>query len=136
MNEIWIILTVRLPRSGKSTWAKKQGFPIVNPDSIRLALHGKRFIPESEDFVWAITYVMIRSLILAGHQRVIVDATHTTEKRRKPYFNKFLDCVIKTKVFDTSKKECIERAKKINDEEIIPVIERMANQFEECESDF
>ena len=38
-----IIVTVGLPRSGKTTWAREQGYPIVNPDSIRLSLHGKRF---------------------------------------------------------------------------------------------
>ncbi len=30
-----LILTVGLPRSGKTTWALEQGWPIVNPDSIR-----------------------------------------------------------------------------------------------------
>jgi len=37
-----LILTVGLPRSGKSTWAAKKGFPIVSPDAIRLAMHGMR----------------------------------------------------------------------------------------------
>src|SRR5690554_6874569 len=31
-----LICTVGLPRSGKTTWARKQSYPIVNPDSIRL----------------------------------------------------------------------------------------------------
>ena len=35
-----LIVMVGLPRSGKTTWARKQGYPIVNPDSIRLAFHG------------------------------------------------------------------------------------------------
>lgn len=42
-----LILTIGLPRSGKSTWAKQQGCPVVNPDSIRLALHGKAYIQEA-----------------------------------------------------------------------------------------
>ena len=29
-----LLATVGLPRSGKSTWAKEQGFPIVSPDAI------------------------------------------------------------------------------------------------------
>jgi predicted kinase len=33
-----LILTVGLPRSGKTTWAKQQGVPMVNRDAIRLAL--------------------------------------------------------------------------------------------------
>ena len=78
-----LILTVGLPQSGKSTWAKLQGYPIVNPDSIRLVLHGKPFIGEAEPFVvWAIAKVMVRALFLAGHKIVILDATNTTRKCR------------------------------------------------------
>ncbi len=77
-----LILTVGLPQSGKSTWARMQECPIVNPDSIRLALHGKPFIPESEPFVWAIAKCMVKALFLAGHATVVLDATNTTRKRR------------------------------------------------------
>ena len=77
-----LILTVGLPQSGKSTWARMQGCPIVNPDSIRLALHGKPFLPEAEQFVWAIAKCMVNALFLAGHETVVLDATNTTRKRR------------------------------------------------------
>ena len=40
-------------RSGKTTWARQQGVPIVNRDAIRLALHGQRFEPRAESVVWA-----------------------------------------------------------------------------------
>jgi len=59
-----------------------QQCPIVNPDSIRLALHGKPFIPEAEPFVWAVAKCMAKALFLAGHETVVVDATNTTRKRR------------------------------------------------------
>lgn len=75
-------MTVGLPQSGKSTWAKAQGYPIVNPDSIRLAIHGQPFIKEAEPFVWATAKYMVRSLFLAGHDVVILDATNITRKRR------------------------------------------------------
>jgi len=77
-----LVLTIGLPQSGKSTWARMQCYPIVNPDSIRLALHGKPFIPDAEPFVWAIAKCMVKALFFAGHDRVIVDATNTTRKRR------------------------------------------------------
>lgn len=125
-----VILTVGLPRSGKTTWARKQNCPVVNPDSIRLALHGMRFVPEAEEFVWAINYLMIRALLLAGHDKVIVDATNTTLKRRSPYIKKFSDCLVGVHLVNTSKEVCIERAKAENDTTIIPIIERMAEQFE------
>lgn len=130
MEKPKVILTVGLPLSGKSTWAREQGHPIVNPDSIRLALHGMRFVPAAEDFVWAITYLMVRALILAGHEKVIVDATNITSKRRQPYYYKFKDCIIDCHEMGTSKEECIKRAKDLGDEEIIPVIERMAADYD------
>src|SRR5882672_916000 len=57
-----LICTVGLPRSGKSTWARSQSFPIVCPDAIRIAIHGQRFISEAEPFVWATAKAMVRAL--------------------------------------------------------------------------
>ena len=71
-----LILTVGLPRSGKSTWARSQAYPIVCPDEIRTALHGHRFIPEAEPFVRAVAKVMVRALFGAGHQCVIFDGSN------------------------------------------------------------
>ena len=122
-----LLVTVGLPRSGKSTWAMETGYPVVNPDSIRLALHGQRFEELAEPFVWAIAMVMVRALFLAGHKTVVVDATNTTRKRRDlwrggdRWFEKFV-------FFSTDVDECTRRAG--SDEVIIPVIERMAEQFE------
>ena len=110
MHEELLILTVGLPHSGKSTWSRKQGFPIVNPDSIRLALHGKAFIPEAEDFVWTIAYTMAKALFLAGHDKVIIDATNITEKRRQAWVKRFPRKKVKYKLFPTLWDVCFERA--------------------------
>ena len=127
-----LIVTVGLPRSGKSTWAREQNLPIVNPDSIRLAIHGQRFQSLAEDFVWATAKVMVRALFLAGHGTVIVDATNTTRKRRDMWKTcKEWSTVFK--LIDTTKEVCLERA--TGDAEIIPVIERMATQYEPLEGD-
>lgn len=126
MEELILILTVGLPRSGKTTWAKSQGYPIVNPDSIRLALHGQRFQADAEPFVWAIAEVMVKALFKAGNNVVIVDATNNTAKRRNFWGNKVgFTARIESKIFDASAEECIKRARLIDDEEIISVIERM-----------
>lgn len=130
MDELLLILTIGLPRSGKSTWAKSQGHPIVNPDSIRLALHGKDFISSSEPFVWAIAYNMARSLFIAGHKTVIIDATNTTAKRRNEWRWRFTDVRIECKIFNTPKEECIKRAKSCGREDLIAVIEQMNERWE------
>lgn len=82
-----LICLVGLPRSGKSTWAKSQAWPIVNPDAVRLAIHGQRFITEAEPFVWATVRAMVKALFLAGHNIVILDATNTTRKRRDEWLS-------------------------------------------------
>ena len=133
-----LIMTVGLPQSGKSTWAQKQSHPIVNPDSIRLALHGKPFIGLAEPFVWAIAKVIVRSQFLAGHSAEILDATHTTRKRRDEW--KSRDWVRTFVEFPETPEVCKERAKKtaINPEHesgLVGAIERMADQFEEVDVD-
>jgi predicted kinase len=128
-----LILLVGLPRSGKTTWAKEQGFPIVNPDSIRLAIHGQRFVSVAEPFVWAVAKTMVRALFLAGHTTVILDATNTTRKRRDEW--KSDDCETRFMQISTAESICISRANEMGDTEIVPVIERMARQFEALEVD-
>jgi len=131
-----LILLAGLPRSGKSTiaksWAEKFQAVIVNPDSIRLAVHGQPFIAEAEPFVWAIAYAMAEALFIAGHDIVVVDATNTNEKARKPWYERFkerrTDVSVELVVVGTSKGECIARAILTNQEYLIPVIERMSRE--------
>ena len=123
MKEKILILTIGLPRSGKSTWAKEQNMPIVSPDSVRLALHGEPFLRDAEPMVWAIARYMVKALFLAGHKYVIVDATNTTQKRRDDWEGS--EWELSGKVFKTSQETCIERAKESGTEYLIPIIESM-----------
>lgn len=123
-----LIVTVGLPRSGKTTWARSQAYPIVNPDSIRLALHGQRFYADAEPMVWAVARLMVRSLFLAGHRHVILDATSVQKKRRDEWVSREWGTFFKH--VDTNWEVCLKRAEAENDQEIIPVIARMMEQFE------
>lgn len=129
-----LIATVGLPRSGKTTWAQSQAWPIVCPDSIRLALHGQRYAQQAEPFVWAIAKLMVRSLFDAGHKIVILDATNSTRARRDEWLLP-LEWSLYFKVIDTPPDVCIERARAEGDEAIIPTIERMAAQHLPLRSD-
>lgn len=132
-EEKTLICTVGLPRSGKTTWARKQNLPIVSPDAIRLALHGQRFIAEAEPYVWAIAKTMVRALFLAGHSFVILDATNNTRKRRDEWQSKeWTTCF---KVINTPSRICLERARAEGDEYIVPVIERMVAEHETLHAD-
>ncbi len=132
-----LILTVGLPRSGKTTWALSERLPIVSPDAIRLATHGRRFWGPLERTVWAMAWQMTAALFHAGHDMVIVDACHLKQKRRdfwdSPVMGDHPDWPcwsIALHKFSTTKEECISRARSVNDEEIVAVIERMSEQAE------
>jgi predicted kinase len=122
---ITLLLLVGLPYSGKSTWARAHlSWPVVAPDQIRIALHGHRYEPRGEAFVWAIAKVMVRALFGAGHNTVIFDACNVSETRRQEWESP--DWAIQYVVIDTPVQTCIDRALAVGDKDIIPVIERMA----------
>lgn len=122
-----LISTVGLPRSGKSTWARTQGIPVVNPDSIRLALHGQAFYAPAEPFVWATAHLMVQSLFLAGHNKVILDATNINRRRRDEWRSK--DWQNAYVCFETSEFECMTRARNNGQPELVAIIARMAKDL-------
>lgn len=126
-----LICMMGLPRSGKSTVArvlsKQLSAPVVNRDSIRLALHGQRYQQLAEPMVKAIAGVMVRSLF-AYHDSVIVDETNIRLSTRE--FWRGIDPEATFLNVATPKELCLERARATNDEEIQPVIEKMAAEME------
>jgi len=127
---------VGLPRSGKSTQAKvirlTEFATIVNPDSVRLAIHGHDFILDAEGFVWATVHAMVRSLFLAGNETLILDATNVTRKRRDVWKSKTWKTVYC--YIDTPKEICFQRCDP-NNKGLLQAIEKMAQEFEPLQSD-
>ena len=130
-----LICTMGLPRSGKGTWARKQGFTIVNPDSFRLTIYGQRYWGPGEKLVWATVFACVKALFMGGNDTIILDATNTTRAQRdqwqsddwETYFYDGLACV--------SAETCKTRAIANGMPDLIPVIERMAGDFEPLEDD-
>ena len=122
-----LIVTVGLPRSGKSTWANQQGYPVVEPDAIRLALYDAVFIPAMEDFVWFIAKMLVKYHFLRGEHAVILDATNTTAKRRAVWMSDNWETHFQ--YFDTPADICKSRLTEEN-QCLVAVIDRMAENFE------
>jgi predicted kinase len=123
-----LIIMIGLPYSGKSTAAREYDCPIVNPDSIRVALHGHKFIPEAEPHVWAIAKTMVRALFLAGHDYVVLDATNLTEARRTEWRSK--DWGSHFRVIDTDYDVCIERIMEAGDHPMVEITHSMSKKIE------
>lgn len=129
-------MTVGLPRSGKTTWARDLIlYPIVNPDAIRLEIYGQPFWPRGEPFVWATARAMVGSLFRAGHSTVILDATNTTVDRRSEWISRDKQWRREFHRVRCDVDVCIERAMQIPDEKhregLVRAISRMADNFEE-----
>lgn len=123
-----LVLTVGLPRAGKSTWAMRTGYPVVNPDSIRLALHGHPFCESAERMVWATAHLMVEALFKAGHCIVILDATNLTKFRRAEWRSK--EWTTRCMVFETDVETCRARALRTGQDYLLSVIDRMALTIE------
>ena len=118
-----------LPRSGKTTWITKNrtNEVVISADELRYIVYGQRFWGEGETLMWSIRDCMLRYFLSQGVD-IIIDETNTTVKRRKPIIAlaKKAGYVIIGYLIDYALHDCIDRA----DDALIPVIERMAEQFE------
>lgn len=132
-----LICTMGLPRSGKTTWAtafsRDHNVPVVCPDSVRLAIHGQAFIAEAEGYVWATVRAMVKALFLSGHEQIILDATNTFRKRRDEWQSREWRTVFV--VFDRPAADCKRTAVENGRDYLLPVIDRMAAQWEPLGAD-
>lgn len=132
-----LIVTVGLPRSGKSTWVeelrRRNGWPVVSTDAIRLVIHGHRYLASAEPHVWAAAKTMVPALFLAGHELVVLDACNTTAAQRaqwrtQPWHLTAWECLYK--VFPPEPALCKQRAIADGMGDLLDVIGRMAAGWE------
>ena len=123
-----------LPRSGKSTWARTTGVPLVEPDAIRLAFHGRPYIKEAEEWIWCITRTMVKSLFYAGHSDVVIGGCNTALKHRSQWSDNGRLWYRMICVFDTPVDDCLQRARNDMRPELLSVIRTMDSAFERPQS--
>jgi predicted kinase len=135
-----LIMMMGLPYSGKSTLVEMINDMyltiIVSADRIRKTIHGQKYYQDCEDFVWGIRNIMLNEL-MKQKLFVIIDETNTTISRRKKIVNLCEKYNYKLFAIELlpAKDICIERARKNDDNDIIPVIERMSKQYQIIEDD-
>ena len=138
-----LFMLVGLPRSGKTTWRKKfiSDFGgdkpvVVSADDIRYLVYGQRFFSSGEPIVWALRGLMLRYLMQQG-KPIVIDETNTIKRNREAIIKiaKEFGYTIEAVVLPTTREECIDRAKALNDEYILPIIDRMAEQYEPISTD-
>ena len=118
---------------------------IVRADDIRLALTGQRFNSHIEDYVHSIYYTTIKAQLLAGND-ILADDTHSTWDSIRKLLSCDSKCEFwwsfpKEKIYNINKLKyykpwaehitiCKKRAKDSGQEDLFPIIDRMAGQLE------
>lgn len=136
--EYKLFYTIGTMRSGKSTYAKQwqeegKKRVVLSGDSFRKGVHGQIYIGEAEFFVFACMDAAARALLSEGYT-VLIDETSSTLNSIERYLRINIDA--QPIWIDTSKETCIERAKVLKQEYLIPAIKRVSKQIEELKEDF
>lgn len=141
MSRQTLYITIGLPASGKSTWAKKLvhdnpgQYKRVNKDDLRAMLDVSHWSNGNEQFVLDTRDYIVREALKQG-KNVIVDDTNLSEKHQERlellvgHVNRGVD--IELVLFDVSAEECIKRdSQRTGVAKVGPkVIQSMAKSFE------
>jgi predicted kinase len=106
-----IVLLVGLPGSGKSTYAKDAGLPVLSSDAIRLLLADDETNQSIHGRVFATLRYLLVQRIEIGRPITCVDATHLTRAERHPYVEIAEEhkCSIEAVFINTPLTVCLER---------------------------
>ena len=124
-----LILTLGIPASGKTTWAKQHVTDAstktkrVNRDDLRMMLDVEQFNPKNEDFITKVQHKIIDISLRSGFD-VVVDDTNLNAKFRLALHkiaDDIGDVIVLEKAFNTPLSTCLERNAKRPEGQRVPV---------------
>lgn len=135
-----IKMMIGIPRCGKTTYSnriKKDNDVIVSADTLRLLIHGKRYLKNREKEVWGAREHILKMLMIQS-MNIIIDETNTAKFRRENIFKLAKDYGYRVYgyYFQTDYHTCIDRAIRGNGEsgserwDLVPVIKDKYEKFE------
>lgn len=149
-----LMVTIGLPRSGKSTHIKQwltetnihyeAGYraSVVVGDDIRKAISGERYNSHCEESVRNTKHLMVKTLMYSN-EIVIVDDTHTRLESLWPLFqlDPFLQIVKigpwpSDKTYSSHLELCLERAELTGQSDLKPIIQRLSGNLVQLEYEF
>lgn len=128
MRNKTVILTVGLPRAGKTSWANMQRFAVISVEAAKIVVAGPgRLSAEAANRVHFFMMKMLRVLLLA-QDTVVVDWTFHTAESRARWRSKHWQTYYK--VFEASLEQCLERSVVAEGLDIAEVIRDFHDEFE------
>src|SRR5512140_3669114 len=97
-----IIVLVGFPASGKSTWAREQGLPVLSSDAMRGFLRGDETDQSTNREVFSTLREMLRRRVELGARVTIIDSTALSPRERRCWIRmaELHDCDIEAVFFD------------------------------------
>lgn len=126
-----LIIMIGLPRSGKSAWALRSGYPVVSSDVVRMEKGCYPFVPKAEPGVWQTVEALILQHFAEGCHTVVLDACNLKRERRVHWARmcRLRDIQYVPHFIDTPPGVCMARAEQCGRKDLKKVIAGMTDAW-------